>query len=155
MLAKKRILNVEVIIHKAQTPTDPTLAECGIACSMEAASPPGQTASVGVQVDLGRAPAQQRTSRLHINTHFSLSQAAGLVPPLNGQRKSPRGNVNGKTSRRLIFSRKNLYTQKRLKEGKKKDPLLPPPSCPSNSLLGRTTSHGWQIKPQITRHNSW
>lgn len=129
----------------------PTEAASPTACPTEAASPPGETGSIGIQVDLARAAAQQRTSRLHLNTHLSILQVAGLVPLFYGQRKNPRKNFNGKMSRRLLFYMKNLYTQKRVKESKKGNTSLPPPSCPSNSFF----SSGWQNKPQITRHNSW
>lgn len=69
----------------------------------------------------GQATAQQRTSRLRVNLCLSTAQAAGLAPPLNGQRKKNSEDTSMGKHPGGYYSVCRTHTpQKRLKGGRRK-----------------------------------
>ena len=62
---------------------------CEISCPVEGMGPHRMDCIYQDPRGFGQATAQQRTSRLRVNLCLSITQAAGLVPPLNGQGKKP------------------------------------------------------------------
>lgn len=69
----------------------------------------------------GQATAQQRTSKLGVNLCLSITQAAGLTPPLNGQReKTSEDTLMGKHPGGYYSVCRTHTPQKGLKGGRQK-----------------------------------
>ena len=112
----------EVLIHKTQTLTDPILGrDVKFHAQWREWSHAGWTASIKIQGGFGQATAQQRTSRLRVNLCLSTTQAAGLAPPLNGQREKTSEDTSMGKHPGCYYSVCRAHTpQKRLKGGSRK-----------------------------------